>query len=700
MNKKIFLDNFFSQMKQKWHKNYTEEEKNNFSILYDMLEGNNENVVKVADLPMADGKSQFILFYCNEKYIEDKSFSAIVVKKTIKECEEFCISLGLKDDVLKDKNDLDIETLFYGKRAKNNIDKSIYYKIKPNTELFKAIAIKGFNYRDCMYYERPINFQKIKMQEEKFKTKVVPNDYEGEYKIGRCNKCKRYDCPVKTSRKEAQEHRIIALSHARLFLLNNKEESLDDLLYFKNGKKKQKRQILIIDEKMQMTDIKNIKMREIIGLKSYVTSKSFKNKTGKRDFISDISNVEKAFMEFGKIEANNDIKKVSTKSFSKMEFSEEFELYIAQNKPEYNNVIQFLNNFQEQESLLVSNEYLNKSEEKREFTSYKYIDISAYNNKVENTVLLDATASIDIDYKKSNFVGSKLIAKSKKKINLFLPQYECNLSKSNLVYLMFNKQENFLRILAEINHLLACTDKKTLIVTYNSLLQISDFKKFLGEHLDINLERDKIIHFGQYTTGVNFLSDYENIIFLGELRKSPAYYNAKLLALNMEETKENMQEIRSNEFLVDVIQQIGRTSYRKNITPNVYIFDKKEILDYYQMNLGKFFEVKEEVYNNKQMCFYNEGYDMSKRGKSAKYYYAIWYMACKIEEDMKQTGTVQDAYTFTNKEIKDAVGYEGNKFGRDIVEPLQKASSKEFLVYNTKNRTITLNIPILEKILR
>ena len=75
-------------------------------------------------------------------------------------------------------------------------------------------------------------------------------------------------------------------------------------------------------------------------------------------------------------------------------------------------------------------------------------------------------------------------------------------------------------------------------------------------------------------------------------------------------------------------------------------------------------------------------------------------MAYKIEEDFKETGIIADKYTFKNKDIKEAIGYSGNKFSRDIVEPLQKSSSNEFLIYNAKERTITLNIPVLEKVLR
>lgn len=706
MNKPKFLNEFFSNMKKLYSKNYTQEEKRNFSILYDMLEDRKTNKVKVADLPMADGKSQFILFYCQDKYLEDENFSAIVVKRTLKECEDFCIKLGLKEDVPENIKEADKKEIYYGERGINSMDKKFYYKKEPQVNFFKAIAVKGFNFKDCMLYDKPVDVQNLEKQKKLFgNIKIIPKDFEGEYKIGICNKCKQYNCPVKVSKEKAKEHRIIAISHARLFLLNSNEEFLEDLLYFKKENDYKKRQLLIIDEKIQIVDINSVKMREFIELKEYVTSKKFNEKINnenknKNNFSSDISKIIMAIKELAKIDVKQEIIKVPTKSIPKMQFSEEFEFFIAKNKPEYNNAIQFLKYFQEQDTFLASDEYVSKSEEKREFTTYRYIDISTYSNKVDNAVLLDATASMDIDYKKSDFDISEQIKKSKKKINLFLPTNECNLSKSNLTYLMLKKKENFLRILAEINHLLNSTDKKTLIVTYKSILPVSDFKEYLEKHLDIDLKRDKVIHFGQYTTGVNHLSDYENIIFLGELMKAPVYYKAKLLALDLEENEENIERIKLNEFLVDVVQQIGRTSYRKGIAPNVYIFDKKEVLDYYKDNLKSFFELNEEVYDNKQMCFFSEGYNMSNRGKGTIYYRAISYMAYKIEEDFKETGIIADKYTFKNKDIKEAIGYSGNKFSRDIVEPLQKSSSNEFLIYNAKERTITLNIPVLEKVLR
>ena len=703
MNKKIFLNKFFLQMKRKWNKNYMGEEKKNFSILYDMLEDRNGNIVKVADLPMADGKSKFISFYCNEKYNEDEEFSAIVVKKTLQECEEFCISLGLKEDIPKDMKNTDINILYFGERKINNIEKKFYYKKEPQLDLFKAIAIKGFNYMDCMYFNKPIDIQKIKGQEEFFKTKVVPDDFEGEYKLGMCNKCNQFNCPIKFTRKEAKKHRIIAISHARLFLLSSNEEAWEDIMCLKDGEKTKKRQLLIIDEKMQMVDVKTVRMREMKKLKDYVTSSIFKKKLKKEDknyLLSDISKIETTVSELDKIENNKEIMKISTKSISKASFSDEFEFYIISHKPEYNEILQFLKDFQAQDIFFLSTEYISKSEEKRELTTYRYINISSYSSKFENTVLLDATANSDIDYKKSNFEDSKKIAKNKRPINLFLPKNECNLSKTALYYLMTVKKERFLRILAEIGHILNSTDKKTLVVTYKSLFSISDFKKYLEKCLELDAEKDKIIHFGQYTTGVNHLSDYENIIFLGELRKAPVYYKAKLLALGLEENDENIEKIKFNEFLIDVVQQIGRTSYRKGIAPNVYIFDKKEELDYYKENLQLFFEVNEIQYDNKQMQFKDEKYNMSKRAKNTIYYNAISYMAYKVEEDINETGMIQDIYEFKAKEIKDAIGYKGNKFRRDVVEPLQKASSDNSLIYNAKKRTIILNLKNLEKDIR
>lgn len=704
MNKKIFLNKFFLQMKRKWNKNYMEEEKKNFSILYDMLEDRNGNIVKVADLPMADGKSEFILFFCNEKYKEDKDFSAIIVKKTLNECEDFCIRLGLKEDVPENIKKEDKEELYYGKRGINKMNKKFYYKKEPQISFFKAITVKGFNFKDCMYYNKPIDTQNLEKQKEFFKIdKIIPRDFEGEYKIGMCNKCIQHNCPIKVAREEAKKHRIIAISHARLFLLSSNEEFLKDIMNFKDGENIKKRQMLIIDEKMQMVDVKTVKMRKIKELSDYVTSLNFKKrleKEDRKDLLIDISKIEEVVSELDKIEDNKEIMKISTKDIKKMSFSDEFELYIVKNKPEYNEILQFLKDFQEQDSFLMSTEYISKSKEKREFTTYKYIDISSYSSQFENRVLLDATANSDIDYKNSNFESPKNIIKNKRPINLLLPKNECNLSKTTLYYLMTKKKEKFVRILAEIEHILNYTDNKTLVVTYKSLFSISDFKKYLEEHLSLDTKKDKIIHFGQFTTGVNHLSDYENIIFLGELRKAPVYYKAKLIALDLEENEENMEKIQFNEFFIDVVQQIGRTSYRKGIVPNVYIFDKKEVLDYYRENLKLFFNVNEMQYDNKQMQFEDEKYNMSERAKSTIYYNAISYMAYKIQEDVKETGIIQDVYKFKTKEIKGAIGYNGNKFRRDIVAPLQKVSSNNFLIYNPKERTITLNLKSLENDIR
>lgn len=705
MDKDTFLNKYFKFMQSNYNKAYTLEEKQNFGILFDMFEDKKNKTIKLADLPMASGKSQFTLFYCNEKYKEDKNFSAVIVEKTIAECEDFCISLGLENESDSKKSKEELSLLYKGKRIVNTTTNSIYYmKDKsPNPSIFKAIALKGFNYNDCMKFSRAIDHESLEKNIKFLKTEnITLNPLEGDYQMGMCSKCKK-NCSVKIAQEQADKHRIIAVSHARLILANEKEEIKEKLLfYYDENKQIKERQLLIIDEKIKTVDIRTVDMNSVIKLKEYAETESFKElcNASKVDCSEDIKEIAKAFVELDQLRYRQNENKIPINTLRRFYISDEFEMVIAFHKMNLLETVKFLKDLFEYSDILVSEKYMTKSKEKREFTIYSYIDIAKYSNDFENTVLLDATAKSDIDYINSTFLSSQEITKNKKEINLFLPKTESNLSKSKLIYSKIGDKEYLTRMFAEINNLLANTDKKTLIVAYKTLGYDHDYKKYLEENIELNSKKDKIIHFGQYTTGVNHLSDYENIIFLGELRKAPVYYQAKILALGLEETRENMEKIQLNEFFIDVVQQIGRTSYRKSKVPNVYIFDRTEVLLHYINNLDEYFAVNKYIYDNKQMQGIEKSYDMTVRGSNTYSYYALRFMVNEIEKDVEETGMIQKEYTFKNKDIKKAIGYTSNKFGRDIVEPIQKVSSTKFLVYNSSKKIITLNLEQLKYAVR
>lgn len=696
-NMKEFLDSFYEKMKKRG-KIYDKEEKKNFENLYNALENNDYVGIQIFALGMGDGKSTFIQEYCKYKMKTESNFANMLVNRTIKECIDTCISLEVKDEYKEKYKNYKKEELDFLYKGEQHFG---YYAQEPHLDYFNAITISGFNKEQCLKYNEllPCFPKKTKVSESSEETieweeMLLENSYQVDDSM--CIHCNK-PCLKRMSKEMARNHKTIAISHNRLFNFNDITEMLAGLLYYKNKNGDSiKRKQLIIDEKLAMADIGILTMKDIVTIKEEL------GKIGIPEEHKQIQDFIKIFDTLGKPTNNKEmIKKEIKGAFPPFILSDDTKKFFLKKSKKLRETIQILEKLHKYEICVISEIYMAKKEqkEKRQFTFARYVDLLGYINTFGNVILLDGTADLDLEYKKSKVKLNNRIKRKKKKINLFIPYNPCNLSKTTLQnHIRNRKDEIVIKMAEECDNIIETTGEKTLIVTYKSAFKNDNFESRLSKYIESDKKKYKIIHFGQYTTGVNFLSDYKNIIFLGQLRKPPAYYKAKSIILSNEQKQYNVADVKYNEMLIDTIQQIGRTCYRKNGIPNVYIFDNEEITSFLKDNLTEYFETVEKVYYNENLFVERKEYD--KLGKvdiksyKNKFFEYIYYF---LKQEEETTKWIDNQYVFKVPQIKQAIGYNSKNFGR-VVQNIKEVTTDNFIAHNARAKTIILNLEELMKI--
>ena len=139
----------------------TEKQKSNIQTLTKVLYNTNKsNEPIIASLPMGQGKSTLLVEYVRYMYKNNKDFGCIIVKKTLAECEDFCIAVGMEEE----KEDmLELTSLIAGEEAKSRLqllrrhyfcNENEYGTTKPkvNEGDFISRSVRGFNFKDCTKY--------------------------------------------------------------------------------------------------------------------------------------------------------------------------------------------------------------------------------------------------------------------------------------------------------------------------------------------------------------------------------------------------------------------------------------------------------------------------------------------------------------------------------------------------------------------
>lgn len=625
---KNIAENFLWIQEKCYGNDISENQKENIYTLAKLLYYQNYEDIKVpiiANVPMGEGKSCLIIEFMKYLYDKDPDFGAIVVKKTLQECHDFCIDMGLTDKTLEeygfDNDKQALKEAYYsyidGKKVKLN-DGVDYVRGQIG---FIARTVRGFNFTDCRKYEDRTKHW--------WMGTPPPDVVYYDYRL--CHNCK-IQCLARKSKAECKEHRILAISHTRLFLSNYIDEFFDDIMSFEHGGKEVKRKLLIIDEKIDMCDISSITDTNFKKLKELIIDKFGQYEGLFKEIMGYIDSLE--YPE----EMNMPIKE-QTKLFRDgkgFQFDEEllkaFYIDTSIEREKYENLLD-LGKILNSKNITTGIPYrfgdskarTEKENRKltREIYAYRYLDLAAYNQKFEKTLILDATADLDYDYLKSNAVICNDILNEKREINIYIPYRDANTSKGRLLKTGDHNikaeerkciyKANIKNLALECKQIMETEYKKTLIVVFKQVTvdKTYDFKDDITDELKEIYEGENyiVIHHGEFTTGVNKFSDCDRIIIIGQLNKSSSLYQNKCLAVGrkIQEDVTNIQHVsytELNDYLISNIQQIGRTAYRNKELVDVYFIGRLKVLEGLLIELRRYFNVSIKIFEN--MYYYKD----------------------------------------------------------------------------------------------
>jgi hypothetical protein len=506
-------------------------------VIQALLNKNRDGKPIVIDLAMGKGKSvilsEFIKYMCKV----DETFSAIIVKKTLDEAKEFIMELGVRDT--------EKHLINGGNTALENI----YEK---HEDKFIAKLIRGFNTKDCLKYLEAF-FGDSNFDEDDFNYDL-------------CIGCSISECKVKLSKYRHKEHRVLVITHARLFLSNdNNNEILGSISEWEDEDgKKHKRKMLLIDEKIDTFRLDNFRLNDWDNYKNRIISSNLDNEIKEqvhkvdnylRNLNYPVKSGEVVIINPCNLDLQLDAKTIGFLLKEKCDIKK----------------INSINKF------LKYGGYCGRNwkGKKEEILSYcKYIDAKEYSKNFEKCIILDATYKNDYDYCKSDVkFAQNLNNHDNYKVDIHYNSL-VSTSKSSIID-CGNYNENVELICKDIKDAVDYTKKKTLVVVYKEMEDYIGKKYFFKRDIEnqlkkLNIDIDcKVIHFGQYTTGVNHLREFETIIIIGQLDKGTYYYRCKGLNLGLDEMK-----VKTNEYLIDSIQLIGRTAIRNGKKVDVYILGR------------------------------------------------------------------------------------------------------------------------------
>src|SRR5665648_179997 len=639
----------------------------------------------VVNLDIGQGKSTLLLEFIKYIYEIDKTFSTVIVKRTLQEGREFCLNSGLKDngftrELLEWNDDItkELEDLYYGDMEEYK--ETGYTDNFPQEDLFIARLLRGFNYKDCVEYEDP--------NDKKNFIGKLPDHFR-EYSPVLCMNCTR-TCGAKLSKWTVDTHPAMVITHQRLFLSNDSDNIAESI----SGRK-----VLIIDEKIETKDIGDILLEQWEAILTKVGASNASDEI-KEDlriiglYLNELQYPERSDGTIVKIAPHDPQFKFDGTVYAiLMEKQADIENLVAIEK--------FINY-----GGTTSRSWQNK--DKKQFSFIRYINLENYTKHFEKTIILDATSArngvvVDEDYKKSNVVFlDGLNQTAQGKINLYYsPQ---RTAKSSLIYKKSSKTDKVKKqyrsfkgdkefyldnvdlIAEEIQDIITASNEKTLIICYKSIVDRyrnefkleDDLKKTL-KVLALDSKLYTVRHFGAATTGVNDFREYKNIVFIGLLNKGKLYYTNKTLAIG------GTPDVTAlSEHIIDCIQQIGRICVREGEEANVYMLFEDELG--LTKELDKHFALKKKEWIPK----YFNGIGNATFAKQNSCWFAIINELKNMKAgDDVSLKTLQDVLKFR---------FKPDTVYRNIEHPqVENFIATHSFTYSKAKRIIKKNLPKVEK---
>ena len=199
------------------------------------------NPVKVAEpivvnLEVGQGKSTLLVQFVKYMYKVNKEFSSVIVKRTLKEGREFCMDVGVNTECPIENFNIGYEETTYKEKVREIYYGDLQRQEKSHEDYFVSKLIRGFNYADCLKWKDP--------NDKKSHFGKLSSEYV-DYSPILCRDCEEI-CGAKLSKWSIEKHPSLVITHQRLFMSNDVEETMENI---------SARGILIIDEKVETKDI-------------------------------------------------------------------------------------------------------------------------------------------------------------------------------------------------------------------------------------------------------------------------------------------------------------------------------------------------------------------------------------------------------------------------------------------------------------
>lgn len=508
------------------------------------------------------------------------------------------------------------------------------------------------------------------------------------YSRKECRAC-GLECKMKEARTDQKNYPVVIMSSEklRMTMLYHKDLREFEHYYDSNGRIKD-RFILIIDEKPPIAINKEISRREIHSVDEVLKGAKEDSK-----LFAEVTAIHQKLEELNQAMASLDKRSHFFDAIDpKFQISKELKSYFFNaykgNDPEIMELIAGII----RKGGVIRQDNLNKDIEGKIFT----VDHIDYSGKLK-TVIFDATALYDIEYKGNTFsILSLPTIREYPKLDI----YNCpvNLSRSTI-----RKKEKPIEPNALFQDLSFINGKEVLILTYKAE------EKLLAEAVslsgfDISNTHVYFDHFNN-VKGKNDYSEAEILVMYGVNFKSDDFYLAKAYSLGMNisntddyintangrlSTNQEIRKLTFSDMFTDLLQSIFRTKLRRNQPVPVQVYFFNPYLDVVDM-------LNQYLLNSRCNQWFPENFYRHYLDNELKHDQKILELVNFIVSYFTQDSKGDTKLSIRKRELREALGYKNlGTFADHLNSNFVKYKLKQLDVkvgYRTLEKSKQFNVP-------
>jgi hypothetical protein len=388
-----------------------------------------------------------------------------------------------------------------------------------------------------------------------------------EYVYGICRDCsEKKVCPIAQKYREQKRYPIVIVSHTRLAMdkdrLSNYKEWVDV-----NGNKHERR-LLIIDEKPPLVTVQNLTLSDINEFEYEIHNMSYEIE-GVNEVKELIKKVKDLY--YDKLLPDHEVIPPIQSTFQFNFRKVWFQSYTGKNPYLIDKIEHFIQN----------GGRISRGNNQINIVTHKVLN---YEFENFNTIILDGTSNIDMEYKLGIELNILHVPKIRTYENLTFYKASISMSKQAL-------RKNPERLDDLVKYVRKIAEEENVLV-----LCYKEYRNTLEKLLEPEIKKGgvKLNHFGN-VKGSNNYNDCTSLVLAGVQHKGHPYYIAKFDALYgaCDDTETNtindvirfknidLERLKLNDQLVDLIQDICRIKVRNKDSTEpvkVYIPTKDKVL--------------------------------------------------------------------------------------------------------------------------